>query len=307
MLQRLLLTGLVSGAIAGVVMTLVNLFTVQPLIAMAEMYEDPSSPSIQASAVLHFHPDGVGHTHADGNLYHEHGKVAANAVPHSHPNGVSHAHQGGNAAHTHEQAAQAREQVAHDHSTQNQGGHSHGAFEPDSGLERELYTLMANVLTTIGYGLLLATAFTLYGRKIGPVQGLLWGGAGFAAFAFLPGLGLPAELPGAAAADLLARQTWWLGTAISAIAAFSLLAFSKSWSWRGVAVALLIIPHVIGAPHPAVGEMGSAPPELAAHFVMMTLFSSLLLWLVLGSVGAYVFSRIKVEETNHIGSPSASR
>ena len=303
MLQRLLLTGLVSGTIAGVVMTLVNFFTVQPLIAKAEMFENPSSPSIPAASVLHFHPDGVGHTHADGNLYHDHGQAVANAVPHGHPNGITHAHQGGNTAHSHEQMAQVRESVAHDHGTQAQGSHFHGSFEPERGLERELYTLLANVLTTIGFGLLLATAFTLYGRKIGPVQGLLWGGAGFAAFAFLPGLGLPAELPGAAAADLLARQTWWLGTAIAAIAALSLLAFSKSWSWRGVAIVLLIIPHVIGAPHPAVGEMGSAPPEMAAQFVMITMLSSLLLWLVLGSVGAYVFGRVNVEENAHTGAP----
>ena len=35
MLQRLLLTGLVSGAIAGVLLTAIHMFTVVPLIAEA--------------------------------------------------------------------------------------------------------------------------------------------------------------------------------------------------------------------------------------------------------------------------------
>jgi adenosylcobinamide kinase/adenosylcobinamide-phosphate guanylyltransferase len=42
---------------------------------------------------------------------------------------------------------------------------------------------------------------------------MFWGLAGFAVFTLAPGLGLPPELPAMPAADLLARQVWWIGTA----------------------------------------------------------------------------------------------
>lgn len=296
MLQRLLLTGLVSGAVAGVILTLVHLAFVQPMIVQAEIYEDRGG-AVQVAPTAtnhHSHPNGLSHTHTGGNAVHAHDVIASAAVVHSHASGVTHSHAGGNVTHQHEQAGHSHGEGA--------PAHDHGdGWAPDNGIERHLYTLLANILTCIGYGLLLATAFTLYGRKIEVSQGLIWGGAGFAAFAFLPGLGLPAELPGAAAGDLLARQSWWLGTAAAAVAAIALLAFAKSWSWRLVAVALLAIPHLIGAPHPAVTDIGTASPELAAHFVMVTLFSSAVLWMVLGGLGSYIFGRIKVEESAPYG------
>ena len=53
---------------------------------------------------------------------------------------------------------------------------------------------------------------------------------------------------------------------------------------------LIIVPHVIGAPHPA--EMGgSTPPELAAMFVTASLLTTAVLWIVLGGVSGYLHQR----------------
>ncbi len=82
-------------------------------------------------------------------------------------------------------------------------------WAPDDGFERTVYTLLANILTGVGFGLLLAAVFTLRGRPVGWREGVLWGLGGFAVFALAPAVGLPPELPGTAAADLIERQIWW--------------------------------------------------------------------------------------------------
>ncbi|WP_200841043.1 CbtA family protein, partial [Geminicoccus flavidas] len=56
-----------------------------------------------------------------------------------------------------------------------------GEPEPVS-LERRLSTLVANLVTGAGFGLLLAGAMTLAGHRFAPQRGLLWGMAGFATF-----------------------------------------------------------------------------------------------------------------------------
>ncbi len=101
--------------------------------------------------------------------------------------------------------------------------HDHGAeaWEPKDGLERNLYTAGANILTAIGFALLLGGFFAVRsgatGEPISWHEGLMWGLAGFAVFTIAPGLGLPPELPGVPAAPLLSRQIWWV-TAVLATA-----------------------------------------------------------------------------------------
>ena len=112
---------------------------------------------------------------------------------------------------------------AHDHL-----GHDHvaAAWEPADGLERTLYTAGANILNATGFALLLAGAFSLRRTGVTWREGLLWGLAGFAAFTVAPGLGLPPELPGVPAADLNARQIWWVGTAAATLLGLGLIASS---------------------------------------------------------------------------------
>src|ERR1700730_1715363 len=72
----------------------------------------------------------------------------------------------------------------------------HGtAWEPENGAERTAYTLLADILTGIGFALLVGAGLTLRGGEVGWRQGLLWGLAGFATFVIAPGLGLPPQLP----------------------------------------------------------------------------------------------------------------
>jgi hypothetical protein len=87
----------------------------------------------------------------------------------------------------------------HDH-----GGHQHaaaahdhgGAWEPEEGFQRNAFTAGANVLTAIGFALLLAGIFALRGRPVDWREGLFWGLDGFVVFVASPGLGLPPEVPG---------------------------------------------------------------------------------------------------------------
>ena len=164
-------------------------------------------------------------------------------------------------------------------------------WEPE-GILRTGLTVGASILTGIGYGLLLVAGMTLAGRQMDARTGLLWGLAGFIAFAAAPAFGLPPEVPGMAAAELGARQAWWLGTAAATAAGIAVAAFAPM-RLKAVAVLLLIAPHVIGAPHLATGgtEPAGVPAEIAAQFVAASLVSALLFWLALGASAGHLLRR----------------
>lgn len=166
-----------------------------------------------------------------------------------------------------------------------------GAWAPEDGIERTLFTVLTNVLTGVGYGLILVAAFTLSGRHVDPRLGVLWGLAGFAVFILAPALGLPPELPGMVAADLGARQTWWIGTVISTAGGLALIVFAPHRLLKGLGVALLLAPHAVGAPHP--GQFGTkVPGELAAEFAVASLFTAALFWTALGGFAGYFHRKI---------------
>jgi cobalt transporter subunit CbtA len=176
-------------------------------------------------------------------------------------------------------------------------GHAHEgpqAWEPEPGFERAAYTVLADLLTGIGFALLLTGAIalsTLAGRPIDAKRGLLWGAAGFAAFTLAPALGLPPELPGMAGAALAQRQAWWLGTAAATAVGLGLIAFRAGLPSRLAGVALLVLPHLIGAPEPA-SYGGNVPPELAARFVVASIATAALFWLALGAVSGWLYRRL---------------
>jgi cobalt transporter subunit CbtA len=72
-------------------------------------------------------------------------------------------------------------------------GHEDG-WAPDTPLLRTLATAAANLLTAIGFALLLAAALALTGSA-GWHRGLLWGLGGYAAFVMAPSIGLPPGVP----------------------------------------------------------------------------------------------------------------
>jgi len=171
--------------------------------------------------------------------------------------------------------------------------HTHGddSWAPEDGLKRSLYTLAANLVMAVGFGLLLASLFTVFGRVTGWRTGAMWGLAGYLCFSFLPALGLPPELPGSAAADLGARQAWWVGTVAASIGGLALLVFHPVKWLKAAGIILLVLPHLIGAPHATPGEAGVVPPELAAQFVITTMFMNAAMWIALGVTTAYFFGR----------------
>lgn len=178
-----------------------------------------------------------------------------------------------------------------------------GAMEAAAGMTfgRTLETLLFNILTGVGFALVLSAVLTLRGRPVGLQQGLLWGAAGFAAAALAPAIGLPPELPGMTAAPLAERQLWWLLTVVSTASGLGLLAFGSNHALKLAGVALLVVPHLFGAPHPAGLEPGGVPAELAARFAAVSLAAMAAFWAVLGGCCGYVFDYLSLREAEATG------
>lgn len=180
------------------------------------------------------------------------------------------------ASHDHAAAPAAE---AHDHEAE--------AWAPQDGLPRVFFTTLANVVTAIGFALVLVVASELAGGVADWRQGMLWGLAAFAVVVVAPGLGLPPELPGMPAADIAARQTWWIGTAIATAAGLALILLGRSAPMAVVGVALLVAPHLLGAPQPESHDT-AVPAALHQRFVVLVTVTNLVFWLLLGAlVGAF--------------------
>jgi len=179
---------------------------------------------------------------------------------------------------------------AHEHSAA-EAGHSHDseAWAPEDGWQRLLSTGLSNLVVAVGFALILAGLFTL--RVPSQTwQGLLWGLGGFATFSLAPSLGLPPELPGTAAADLLLRQYWWIGAAASTAAGLALIVFASNWPLRIIGLLILLVPHLIGAPQPEVHE-SLAPEALEHEFILASLLTNAAFWAALGLLAAWFYRK----------------
>jgi len=184
---------------------------------------------------------------------------------------------------------------AHDHAA-GVAEHDHGEDEwaPADGFQRMGLTAVANLVTAIGFGLLLVAASEFAGGIATWRQGLLWGLAGFATFTVAPGLGLPPELPAMPAAELAPRQAWWIACVALTGAGLALIAFGRS-VWLALAgCALLVVPHLIGAPQPASHE-SPIPADLHHRFVVAVTVTSLVFWLLLGLAVSLLRPRFAAE------------
>ena len=191
------------------------------------------------------------------------------------------------AVHDHGTAAVTADGVAvaaHSH------GHDEEAWAPTDGFQRSAFTALANIVTAIGFAILLVTASEIAGGLTGWRQGMFWGLAGFAVFTLAPGLGLPPELPGMPAAELDARQVWWVTTAVATAAGLALLTFKRALPFALLAIALIVVPHLVGAPKPASFET-DVPEALAHDFVVMVSIVSLVFWVLLGGAAGFIRSR----------------
>ncbi|HTS52139.1 MAG TPA: CbtA family protein [Burkholderiales bacterium] len=151
-----------------------------------------------------------------------------------------------------------------------------------AGVERAAYSLLFTCVGACGFALLLAGSCALRG-EVSWRRGLLWGLAGFLSFSLAPALGLAPELPGAHAADLVARQLWWITAALATAAGLACIVFPRSMALKLLGIALIALPHLIGAPR-GVHSDDVVPPDLARAFVAGSLAVSAMMWLILGGL-----------------------
>jgi len=191
-------------------------------------------------------------------------------------------------AETYEEAAEqhvdAPSLAAHHH-------HEAAEWKPQDGWQRASFTLAANLLMGVGYGLVMVALFLLWRAPKSAAWGVAYGIAGFCVFFVAPGLGLPPELPGTAAAELSSRQQWWVMTA-AASAAGLIPFFSRVPVWaRAAAGVLVIAPHLIPAPHLAV-EPSVTPEDLRSRFQIATSVGNAIFWVALGFTAAAAYRRL---------------
>jgi cobalt transporter subunit CbtA len=247
MLWRMIQTGLFAGFLTALIYSVVQAFTVTPLIFEAEVYEQAAGGHSHGQSI-HLHEDGERHLHDAGEGSGEAAPAAAEP------------------------------------------------WEPADGIERYGFTFLANIVTAVGFAFVMVAAFAVRGRRVDIRAGLWWGLAGYAIFAAFPSIGLPPEVPGAAAAPLVLRQTWWFGTMAATAVGLGLLVFAKPVWLRLLGVPILLLPHLIGAPHPVGLEPGPVPPELASLYVVRALAAALFFWLLLGASAGEIYRRLSESE-----------
>lgn len=268
LLRRLIWTALAVALAVGSAQALLEQQLAVPLILAAEVFEDAPAPTTTPVPP----PD--------------HGKPSHNRAIHHDPAPFAIGTEG--IAHVHE----------HEHEEE--------AWVPADGAERTFWTWVASVIDTLALTLLdlaamAGTVLLAKRRQQTPLRalplGLLVGAAGWFSLHLWPALGLPAELPGMQAADLAARQSWWLLAVVCAATACALAGLAQGhWRWLA-AVALLTLPYLAGAPH--VGDaFAKFAPEARAQmegleqqFGTITHVLAITQWVGIGLVGGLLFGR----------------
>lgn len=193
--------------------------------------------------------------------------------------------QGDQVEHTHEHNAGGASAAAHEHH------HDAEEWKPQDGWQRTAFTLAANLLLGFGYAMALIAVYLLWREPRNVAHGAIYGIGGFMVFFLAPSLGLPPELPGTAAAEVIVRQSWWVMVAVATAAGLLLLLSRATWKVRALGLALIIAPHFIAAPQPEVA--GSLVPEaLQSQFRVAATLSNAIFWLLLGLVSSFAFRRM---------------
>jgi cobalt transporter subunit CbtA len=185
--------------------------------------------------------------------------------------------------------------AVHQHDAQH---HETEAWEPRDGFERNAYTALANVLTAIGFALVLAGFFAIRSdgtRRLSWHEGLVWGLAGFTVFTLAPGIGLPPELPGVPAAPLLSRQLWWILAAAATAGGLGFIFLRRTVPAAIAGLILLVLPHLIGAPELDQVET-NVPSSLSHQFVVAVTLTSLVFWSLLGVLTSIAFGYFEKPE-----------
>ncbi|MER9316803.1 CbtA family protein [Mesorhizobium sp. M0659] len=249
----------IAGLVAGVALACMQAYATVPLILKAEVYEK-----------------------AGGGHEHEHAAApAANAADTNAMSTAAPAENAVSSAAPAEAAAPAEDE----------------GWAPADGFERFAFSVVANIVTGIGFALVLVAVSEFAGGIGNWRQGVFWGLAGFAVFTLAPGLGLPPELPAMPAADLMQRQIWWVATVVATAIGLALIAFRTSAPLTVLAVVLIVAPHIVGAPQPDSFET-PIPEGLHHQFVVAVTVTNLVFWLVLGAVIGVVRERFTDSATS---------
>lgn len=169
-------------------------------------------------------------------------------------------------------------------------------WAPADGLERLAFTSLTNVVTAIGFGLILVAAGEFVGGIRGLRQGILWGLSGFAVFTLAPGLGLPPALPSMPTGELGMRQAWWLVTVVATAAGLVLILLRRSPMLASLGLGIIVAPHFAGAPQPE-GLDSPIPAALHHDFVVAVVVTSFIFWALLGGLAGHFRQRFGDPQT----------
>ena len=198
--------------------------------------------------------------------------------------------------------------TAHGH--ENSGHHNASEWSPATATERVSYTFLADVLIAFGHSLLLSSFMFLLFLKFGKPEiswrsGVIMGLGGYLSFYLATVMGLPPEVPGTIVADLEARQLWWTLTIMATIIGLSVLYLAPN-ALKVAGVALLLLPHIIGAPHPEVhGFLNpdaaaiSALSQLEHQLLLSTAWVNLVYWLALGLSSGFFAKKLLKLNSSH--------
>ena len=292
MLRETVLSAVIAGLIAALALTAMQAVWITPLILKAEAFENGEVLGAQrdvgpTQAGVHAHE----HAAAANDSADAHGHVRAandSADAHEHVAAANYLAD----AHDHVTATNSSAD-AHDHTAGAAADHHHDSSEwrPRDGFQRTAFTFGANMLMSFGYAFLLTAVYLLWREPRNAGWGALYGVAGFIVFFAAPALGLPPELPGTAAAELTARQQWWI--LIAATTGIGLLlVFSRLAWWMRLSGALLIVaPHFVPAPSPE-AYASLAPEDLQTQFRWATALCNAVFWLLLGLTSTITLKKL---------------
>lgn len=179
------------------------------------------------------------------------------------------------------------DEIAHAHDNSHE--HETGAAKDDN--ERLFYSLITNIFLACGFAFILSAIY-LYIKELNIKNGLISGFVVYLSVFALPSLGLSPELPGTLAAQLQDRQIWWISTVVLSSFAFIILFFNKNKIYQALAIVLLFLPHIIGAPMPSV-HGGTAPQAMFEEYILATYITNAVFWLFLGAISISFFKRFQ--------------
>nr|VFK60614.1 MAG: cobalt transporter subunit CbtA [Candidatus Kentron sp. TC] len=170
------------------------------------------------------------------------------------------------------------------------------SWQPGEGLERNLFTALANIVIALGYALLLGAAASLAANSPGNAKldgrlGLLWGLAGYVVFFVAPSIGLPPELPASHSGALENRQLWWASAVLCTGVGLAFIFFNARYIAKIFGAVLIIAPHAVGVPH-APAHAAVVPDELLRTFIIATIIANAAFWLALGGFYGFFHKRL---------------